>query len=225
MRKMVLFNAPAKVGKDVVIKYLQENGINLYYAECKTKLHKLVQEIFNVSFNRYWDIYNNRSLKEIPLDDFRVNFKSKEDRKVFSDLLPIDWLDEKRHPSILINGKIWKVNLSIREAMIYVSEVLIKPRFGEDYFGKSRMLSMKNEGVYVDGSAAFIDELNPLIDELGQENILLIRVYRDGYTFDGDSRGYIPDGIITNTVDVDNNGTEQEYFNKVKLIVEEFIGE
>lgn len=222
MRKMILFNAPAKSGKDVVIKYLQEEGIPLQYAECKDKLHDLVQEIFNVDFERYWEIYDDRSLKETPLEDFTLKLRTSE-LDALEQLVGVvvcEWLcgDNK-----------WLCTLSVREAMIYVSEVLIKPRFGEEYFGKSRMLRMLTdgygEGIYVDGSAAFVDELAPLIGELGQPNILLIRIHREGYTFEGDSRSYIPNGVIVNTVDVENNGTEQEYFDKVEKIVREFLDE
>jgi hypothetical protein len=55
------------------------------------------------------------------------------------------------------------------------------------------------------------------------ENILLIRIHRDGYTFEGDSRDYIPDGVITNTVDIDNNGTLEDYLKKVETVVRGFI--
>jgi hypothetical protein len=109
--------------------------------------------------------------------------------------------------------------------MICVSECLMKPKFGTEYFGQARVNKIKrNEGYdFCDSSTGFIDELYPLIDYLGQENILLFRIYRDGYTFEGDSRNYIPDGVITNTVDVYNNGTEQEYFDKVEAIVRGFL--
>jgi len=210
MRKMILLNAPAKSGKDVVIKHLQESGIPLQYAECKDKLHDLVQEIFNIDFERYWEIYDDRSLKEIPLPEFTVNLYATE----------FIALSELFQRDLGLSGKL---QLSIREAMIYVSEILIKPRFGEDYFGKSRMFKMDHDGVWVDGSAAFVEELTPLIEEIGQPNILLIRVRREGYTFEGDSRSYIPDGVIVNTADVENNGTEQEYFDKVEEIVREFL--
>jgi len=217
MRKMILLNAPAKSGKDVVIKHLQEKGIPLQYAECKDKLHNLVQEIFNIDDDHYWEIYNDRNLKEARLDEFKVVM-------TLRDYISLSgYCNAEGIVSNIVNHDKIITKLSIRQAMIYVSEVIIKPRFGSDYFGKARMSKMNHDGVYVDGSAAFVDEIDPLINELGQENILLIRVHREGYTFDGDSRSYIPDGIIDNTVDVDNNGTEQEYFDKVESIVKEFL--
>ena len=232
MRKMILFNAPAKSGKDVVIKYLQEEGIPLQYAECKDKLHDLVQEIFNVDFERYWEIYDDRSLKEVPLQDFHIHMHFDDYyrfEEVLGHALVDEWVDDCPRLVGNTSGSLCETNLSIREAMIYVSEVLIKPRFGEDYFGKSRMLRMLTDGygggIYVDGSAAFVEELAPLIGELGQPNILLIRIHREGYTFEGDSRSYIPDGVIVNTVDVENNRTEQEYFDKVEKIVRGFLDE
>jgi hypothetical protein len=225
VNKIVLWNSPAKTGKDVAIKYLQGQGIPLRYAECKDKLHKLVQEMFCISEERYWEIYNDRSLKEVALDSFKVMLSEEEGNKLEKVLgysFGNYYLDKNADNR---GGSRGYFNLSIREAMIYVSEVLIKPRFGKDYYGQARVKYMQSsgEGIWTDGSAAFVEELYPLIKYLGQDNILLIRVHREGYNFDGDSRNYIPDGVIANTVDVSNNGTEQEYFHKVEKIVREFL--
>lgn len=116
------------------------------------------------------------------------------------------------------------VKLSIREAMIFVSEVMCKEKFGLDYFGVARANSVRHAEVIVDGSTGFVEELPPLIEKLGQENILLIRVHRNGCTYDGDSRNYIPDGVIHNTIDIDNNSSLGGYFNQVEEAVQKFLG-
>lgn len=69
---MVLFNSPKGVGKTEAIKYLRSRGINLISAECKTALHELTMTLFGVSPERYWEIYNTRELKEVPLPEFAV---------------------------------------------------------------------------------------------------------------------------------------------------------
>lgn len=224
MSKIVLFNSPRNVGKSRAITYLNDKGYNLIPAECKEALHKLTMMLFGVSPERYWEIYNTRELKEVPLGDFEVNM----------DILEFTMLTKLVDRDLGLSGKTF---LSIREAMIYVSEIVVKPRWGNDWFGQERVrkiigcedvvgkFNSKNKLIFTDDSAAFVDELYPLIDYIGQENILLLRIHRDGFTFEGDSRNYIPDGIITNTIDVYNNGTEQEYFDEVEKLVKRFIDE
>lgn len=214
--KAILFNAPAKSGKDVAITYLQQNNIRLTIRECKDKLHLLTREFFCVSEERYWEIYDNRELKEVPLDDFKITLSG-------MDFMDIQTIMKKSMDGYCNFYGTWEIKLSIREAMIYVSEVICKPRFGKDYFGKARAASIREREIITDGSCGFVEELPPLIDKLGQENILLLRIHRNGCTFEGDSRDWIPDGVITNTIDVWNNGSELEYLERVHSIVDKFI--
>lgn len=229
MNKAILFNAPKATGKDVAINYLMENLTTpLVRRECKDLLHKLTQLFFCVSEERYWEIYNDRSLKEVPLPEFTIytywdwrnGFDIAEELGYDVHLTTYDSNDIRYNPESESD-----VMLSIREAMIYVSEIICKPRFGESYFGKARAASIKEGEVIVDGSCGFVEELQPLIDRIGNENILLIRVHREGFTFEGDSRNYIPDGVLDNVVDVYNNGTEQEYFEHCLEIVKGFLNE
>ena len=231
MSKIILFNSPKNVGKSKAIEYLKSKGVNLISAECKESLHNLTMTLFGVSPERYWEIYNTRELKEIPLPEFKVKLHH-------SDLSGLEevlgYMIEDRYVSQRGTSN-YEVLLSIRQAIIYISEVVVKPRWGEDWFGKERVSGIighenlvgigyfRESFLFTDDSCAFVDELHPLIEHLGQENILLLRIHRDGFTFDGDSRSYIPDGVITNTVDVYNNGTEQEYFKQVEKVVEEWL--
>ena len=235
--KAILLNAPKEVGKDCAIDYLMEQGIHLVVRECKDHLHKLVMNFFCVDEMRYWNIYDDRQLKEVPLPEFQIDLTSDYSDYCFleeilgydlqgnhlEDCSEVDMLWELRYKNHPEDAYGTCLNLSIREAMIYVSEVVMKSRFGEDYFGKARAKSVREGEVIIDGSCAFVDELHPLIEKIGMENILLIRIHRDGYTFEGDSRDYIPDGVITNTVDVDNNSTLEDYLKKVETVVRGFI--
>lgn len=75
-----------------------------------------------------------------------------------------------------------------REAMIHVSEEIYKPHFGVDYFGVQAAKKL------VDGVNAFSDgggwweELLPVVK--AADEVIICRLYREGYTFDGDSRSY-----------------------------------
>ena len=239
--RAVLFNGPASSGKDDAINHLLATGWDFTRRECKDHLHKLTQSLFCISPVKYWGIYNNRAAKEEPNPHFRVTLQSDNLIKLgealsvrISDIMYrsplrvlVDKTGSRKGESIMTV----QLNLSIREAVIYVSEVLCKPTHGEEYFGIVRAGSVVlGEEDIIDGSAsAFVvggevvcDEVPPLIDRLGEENVLLIRVHREGYTFKGDSRRYIPDGVVPNTVDVYNDSTLGEYFRKVKVEVSRF---
>lgn len=110
--------------------------------------------------------------------------------------------------------------LSPRNALIKVSEEVIKPNFGKDYFGIAAAKSLK-EGYNVFSDGGFYDELLPLKDVVGAENILLIRLYRDGCTFAGDSRSYItpPPGVRCEKVY--NNDTIQSAVDQILCLLEE----
>ncbi len=219
MNKAILLNGSRLCGKDSAINYLKQQGVPLVIREAKDSLHKLTQMLFCVPEERYWEIYNDRSLKEKPLNDFRITLIPNE-YLVLRNVLGQEDLRLQGFDGVNV-----KVDLSVRQAMIYVSEVICKPRWGANYFGESRTNLILDGEIIVDGSCGFKEELPPLIAKLGQKNILLIRVHRDGCTFAGDSRSLIEDGVINNTVDVYNNGLEQDYLDNVYKLVKEFLNE
>lgn len=92
--------------------------------------------------------------------------------------------DQKEKPHDILGGK------SCREFMIWISESVIKPVFGSDHFGKLASYSIEGaetDIVFSDGG--FPDEVKTLVNE-GHE-VHLVRLWRKGYTFGGDSRDYI----------------------------------
>lgn len=85
---------------------------------------------------------------------------------------------------------------SPRQLLIHTSEQVVKPLFGKLVFGEreaNRCKQIISEGhcsiVYSDGG--FPEELEAMAQEFGEENILLVRLRRDGFTFEGDSRSYL----------------------------------
>jgi hypothetical protein len=80
-----------------------------------------------------------------------------------------------------------------REALIHVSEDVFKPKYGEDFFGKlaaERLLEGVN--VFSDGGG-WLPELQPIVD--ASDKTIICRLYRHGYSFDGDSRSYYSSNI------------------------------
>jgi hypothetical protein len=219
--KAILFNGPAGCGKDSTIAYLEENlGVELTRRECKDRLHELTMEYFDIEPELYWKLYNSRDLKEMPSVYYGLNHsKYMQLREVVKDF------------DYVCTGITW--NISPRMAMIYISECAVKPELGENYFGKYRAEQVEKYGeVMVDGSCAAFevngeiraDEIDALIDKLGAENILLIKVNRPEFSFEGDSRRYVPSNKILNTYIVNNiNGQEEAYNESVLNLVKNFL--
>lgn len=88
------------------------------------------------------------------------------------------------HPTL--NG------LTPREFLIKLSEEWIKPIFGKDYFGRCTLESLQS--TYCDlaifSDSGFPEEAKPIIDHLGPENCLYIKVYRDDLNWGSDSRSF-----------------------------------
>lgn len=89
--------------------------------------------------------------------------------------------------------------MTFREFMIWISESVMKPVFGDDVFGK-RLAQSLSDGCYICSDGGFASEIKPLIDN-GIE-VTLIRLHRPGYTFEGDSRSYLS-GVCAREIDVD----------------------
>lgn len=108
----------------------------------------------------------------------------------------------KEEPCELLHG------LTPRGALIYVSEEIIKPLEGKAYFGAKLADKLTGTTVVTDGG--FDAEVAPIIE--ASDYTLIVRIARDGCSFEGDSRGYISDGMIAvpgynvDIIDFNNSG-------------------
>ena len=80
--------------------------------------------------------------------------------------------------------------LSYREALIKVSEEVIKPNYGTDFFGKSAAKRIVPGCVNVFSDSGFIEEVYPLFKVVPWAEVLLVRIEGRG-SFKGDSRSYL----------------------------------
>ena len=96
--------------------------------------------------------------------------------------------------------------MSCREFMIHISEKFIKPVFGDAYFGNQVALNYINRDPHVTDVAVsdsgFQSELDALERTVGKSEVLIVRLWREGYTFDGDSRSYINANPGNHVIDV-----------------------
>lgn len=89
---------------------------------------------------------------------------------------------------------------SPRQFLIHVSEKIIKPIHGNDYFGKAfvrQIADVNNLVIVTDGG--FDAEIDVFYNH-GIDHVI-VQVYRDGTSFDGDSRRY-----LTTSHKIFNNG-------------------
>ena len=125
------------------------------------------------------------------------------------------------------------LNKTYVEAQISFSEEWAKPSFGQDIFGRWAVNAIKNVqaesgnskyDLFVSSDSGFACEAWPVINNLfGVENTLLVRVYRQGKTFNGDSRSYIElPGV--ETVEIENNGSIDDYHKQVIALAQDLVG-
>lgn len=100
---------------------------------------------------------------------------------------------------------------TMRELLIAFSEDFLKPKYGDDFLGRVFWQHAKQSAcnLIIATDIGFEAETERVISNAGAHNCRLIRLHRDGTSFDGDSRSYIRDGLCT-TYDVPNNGTLYE---------------
>lgn len=122
-----------------------------------------------------------------------------------------EWDQSYHHPTkdmphIKLGG------LTMRQALIHVSETVIKPNFGQNYFGRAAGKSLK-DGVNLFSDGGFEPEIREIMNAVGRDNFLLVRIHPlvdgelKGFEGSGDSRGYVMCDDIP-SVDVTNDYTE-----------------
>lgn len=87
--------------------------------------------------------------------------------------------------------------LSCRAFLIKVSERMIKPHFGQSYFGECEAKNIRRypnefkECGFCFSDSGFNAELAEVVKEAGPENVIVVQLHRSGTSFKGDSRAYL----------------------------------
>ncbi len=120
--------------------------------------------------------------------------------------------------------------MSPREAYIWFSEEVMKPRFGKFIFGQlmakrlSHMLDITEEDIHpliIIADSGFTEELEFLEEVVGANHIMRIRLIRRGHSFENDSRSWFEYPKIK-TIDLINNGTIDDLETSIKSIVNDY---
>lgn len=140
----------------------------------------------------------------------------------------------KEMPTAFLGG------FSRREAMIHVSEKVIKPKKGLDYFGLQVAEEIDLSKDYCISDGGFIDELVPVINKVGTNNFVLVQLTRNGCDYSSDSRRYfdgniewvyinqyetpienkyvLPHKFDVRTYRIHNNGTIEEFYDTLQKV-------
>jgi len=207
--KVVVLNAPSRVGKDVGASYLTEcinnskEALTAYHREFKHSLFKITADMLGISVKDFLKGY------DMSIEDYCNNY-SPFDNYFYLSQGYTWWKDV---PLYRVGAK---ERLSKRQALIHTSENIIKPNFGEDAFGKMFVNNLPEEGVVFVSDGGFKEEILPIIDHIGKENLLIIRINREGYDFSNDSRNYLTKEMFDKDncpaiIDLENNGTLEEF--------------
>jgi hypothetical protein len=131
---------------------------------------------------------------------------------------------------------------SRRDALIHVSEDVIKPKYGKDYFGVKVSEKLETSVDYCFSDGGFREEIFPIINKVGANNICLVQLTREGCDFSNDSRRYLdgnlveefvinkktniikshilPEKFSIKTYRIHNNGSVKELHETIKTIYE-----
>lgn len=113
--------------------------------------------------------------------------------------------------------------MSPRQALIYISEEVIKPKYGKDFFGLSLVKELK-DGVTLIPDGGFVEEVIPLIEAVGKENVIKVVIEREGCTFDNDSRKDIDNDLFGNTLILLNNSSLGNLLQDAEGVIIKEIG-
>ena len=180
-KTIVIFNAPPNAGKDVSADYMHnyfQSGQRLSFKEA---LYQDTAEYFDIDVNDLIEYHSDRNLKEIPSEMFYKYDKHSLKQYVFALLFVIGAVFNIRY--LMSLGY-----YSSREALIHVSENIMKPKYGQDYYGRKFLEKVENspERYVFASDGGFALEATPLLDK--GYNVYIVQLERNGVTFENDSR-------------------------------------
>lgn len=193
--KAILFNGPSGIGKDEGYHALAAlPGLNPIWRPFATLLKHMTCRFFDTPYA--WYSYEKR--KDVTSKEF--------------------------------NG------LTPRQAYIWMSEEVVKPKFGK-YYWAEKAVEYYFDQIYKNGSnlksahtspfivtdLGFQHELEPIFKKFKSQNVLIIRVHRNGCDFKNDSREYIRKNKTLRIVDINNNKTLAVYKQAVIDVARTFL--
>lgn len=123
------------------------------------------------------------------------------------------------------------IPVSPRRYLIWISEEVIKPVFGDGFFGREAGNQLDQHKINAFSDGGFAPELDELMWRSAQledffcyPEVAVARIHREGCTFANDSRGYLQEEDIAfpqhvKFVDIYNDGME-EFISDIKKLAQ-----
>ena len=212
-KTVVIFNSPANSGKDIatdmLVNYFQ-SGVKLAF---KDELYLDTSEYFNCDVEDLKEYHSCRDLKENTSLLFPKYQRESLKQYFFSLLYVIGALINNRY--LMSLGY-----YSSREALIFVSETVVKPIEGKDYYGKRLVekIDGSSERFYFVSDSGFVEECTMVADK--GYNVIIAQLIRSGATFEGDSRSLLNKDDFKGYSNIkfcqiDNNHSLDDLYNSI----------
>lgn len=213
-KTIVIFNAPIGAGKDISADYLHEYFQSGQRLSFKESLYEDTAGYFDIDVKDLVERHTDRSLKEIPSEMFPKYKKHSLKQYFFALLFIIGAVFNNRY--LMSLGY-----YSSREALIHVSEDIMKPKYGQDYYGRKFLEKVENspERYVFTSDGGFADEAIPLLDK--GYNVHIVKLERSGATFEGDSRTLLNEDDFKDYSNIkfttiSNNGSLDELYENIR---------
>src|ERR1035437_4701349 len=123
----------------------------------------------------------------------KLAYPLKQACKVMFSLSDEEFLEYDTNVKLKVTPQERFYGVSWRQVNIDLSEKYIKHQYDSAFFGKSLASRIKNSSKerFLITDSGFMEEVAPLVATFGVDNVFLIQLHRDGYTFVGDSRSYL----------------------------------
>ena len=210
-KTVIIFNSAPNSGKDVAVKYLKEYFQTGEVIAFKDELYKDTANYFNIVTEDLIEYHSDRSLKEKPSLMF-PKYEHESLKQYFFSLLYIIGTMINNHYLMSLGY------YSSRGALIHVSEDLIKPAYGLDYYGKKLVEQIENssESFYFVSDSGYFEEASSVANK--GYNVIIAQLERSRATFDGDSRSLLNKDDFKEYSNIkfcqiDNNGSLGDLYN------------
>lgn len=194
---VILLNGPPRSGKDTLANYI-EKKYGFTHLQIKEILVQTTVKLFDISRELWDDKYESH--KEVKLDYLSI-FRGGP-----------------------FAGETFK--FTPREALIYVSEHVLKPVYGEGIFGKVIANRIEKDENYIISDSGFDKEVIEIVEKVGEKNVFLIKLSRRGHSFANDSRNYLTKncGISSeNTFFIYNDLSFNDLYKNIDNILNKII--
>ena len=212
-KTVILFNAAPNAGKDASVDMMHsyfQSGVKLAF---KDELYEDAAKHFNIRVEDLIDYHSDRNLKEKPSLMF-PKYGDDSLKQYFFGLLYVI--------GVLLNNR-YLMSLgyySSRQALIFVSEHLVKPVKGNGYYGSKlaeKIENSKSKFFFVSDSGYF-NEATMVADK--GYNVYIVHLERSGATFEGDSRKLLNKDDFKEYSNIkfttiSNNGSLDDLYNSI----------